>query len=104
MRTPLLYKIWKTLDEGLSMIEEAAAIVGTKARRLDRGVYVGSALVQPTSIPMRYPASSNGRLQGFKAFEVVKDEKGKPSLGKVLYEGIDPVMAVRYAIGEVSKR
>jgi hypothetical protein len=101
MRTPLLYKIWKTLDEGLSMIEEAATIVGTKARRLERGVYVGGALIQPASIPMRYPVSSNGKLQGFKTFEVLKDETGKPSLGKTLYEGIDPVMAVRYAVGKV---
>ncbi len=96
----LLYRVWKTLDEGLSILEEAAAIVGASTRRLERGIYVGGCLIQPTGIPSRSAMYSRFKMQGFRVYQVSKDEKGKPCLGKVLYEGMDPVMAIRFAVAQ----
>lgn len=101
-RNHLLYKVWKTLDEGLSILEEAATQEGVAIKRLEKGIFVAGALVQPTRIPRTHPRDSKGSWQGYKAFSIGQGADGKPTLGAVLYEGIDPVMAVRFATGKMN--
>jgi hypothetical protein len=102
-RNHLLYKVWKTVDEGLSILEEAAAQENVKVLRTDKGIFIpAGVLLQPTRIPRIRPHDSKGSWQGYKAFAVKKDAEGKPVLGEVLYEGIDPVMAIRFATGKGS--